>query len=586
MKISNLEIEKRLRGGTHNPSHNSDDFHILPTDRCLTCEINDLTGIGGGCLTCMGGNISDQIKNKPVEGLTTMKINDILNIIRENSNTSVIFGSYAYSAQYFPGDIDMRSIISACCTPEKVYKATEKILKKINTNLNRKRGIYFGEIKVGYDQRFMIDPKDPQFKTKITKLYNDGLLEDDEADFIMNLYDKGDKDSIDELNETFRLLYVLRWSREEIKKGSKKMRGNKKITLLDAIRQGTKIKIDLWASVQGRYIEVSNFYYMILYDPAKDIFQVLNVSPEKLNSDYITQMKAEVRKLSSPLFLNYFKMAKRMWLVARATKNKQLLDQLTPLFQGSLARLNQIKTDAETIMLILNGVKSPPYQTLIEQIDNFKTRLSYVNDIDLDFEKVYEYLDNILNNYKRYTYRFTKKMLKITNNNLDLFVKYIKEVIKKNTLAYLTSKNLYPVPSSFFSIPESSSREGEYLKQLYNKLYDTDIKHDPVGRKEMEEAGEGSGVHRRRALKRKRVSRVTRPKSTRRPKTKQQQSDDLIVETMFEVARDAARDNDLTELLSIIDMFNKNPVNRKLGDRVITAINKGLGGHHAYGTYT
>ena len=427
---------------------------------CSTCGINKIIGFGG-CLSCMGGEqIINEIRDKPEEGLTTHKIRDILNLTKFDKDSSMIYGSYLYSSQYFASDIDMRTMIIGCCTPEVIFKQTEKILKSIPKKMARKRGVYFGEIKVGYDLRFKLDVNDRDFIDNIIRLHNDNLLDNKQYNEIIKLHKNSDENSTDELKEIIRNLYVLRWSKDEIKKGVKMMIGNKKITLLDAISQGTQIKIDIWASINNRYIEVSNFYDMIIYNKGKVI--ILNPSSPNVNdksSSYIDHMKNEIRKFSSPVFENFFKMAKRMWALARTIKNEELLRTLTPLFQGNVARLNQIKTDIQTLLLILERVPKPPYQTIMDQIDNLKVRISYVDDIDIDFDIIYELLDGIVNNYKKYSYNFTKKQLNLTMDNLNTLVDYLKEIIREQTLKYLKINSLYPVPQYIFDIPGNESEQ-------------------------------------------------------------------------------------------------------------------------------
>ena len=68
-------------------------------------------------------------------------------------------------------------------------------------------------------------------------------------------------------------------------------------------------------------------------------------------------------------------MAKRIWGIARETKNKKILDIMTPLFQSSMARINKIVAEIETIILMAQNIRSMPWMTLLKQIDEFKLRL-------------------------------------------------------------------------------------------------------------------------------------------------------------------------------------------------------------------
>lgn len=477
-KISNTEVVSRLTAGSgsslsnNEPTSSTTESHSPDgrCDGCGTCSLLKIIDSSAGCLSCMGGSsIIEDLKYKPEEGLTTQKISDILDIVKVSDKKTVIFGSYVYSPQLYPGDIDMRSIVAGCCTEDVVYRKIRKILQDVPKKLKGSRGSYFGEVKAGYDLRFKLDVKSPDFMERVDKLHKSQLMEASERKMIRDLIGKNTDESLTIAQETIRMLYVLRWNQKEIVAGVKKMRGGKKITLLDALRQKTPVKSEIYAIVNGRYMEVSNFYYLAIYDKATQSFRVLNIGDCQLQSTYIDQMKKEVRKLSSPPFENLYKMSKRMWLIGRSTKDRRLLTALTPLFQGNTARISQIASDISTLILVLTEIKNPPRTSIIDQIDNIKTRISYATDIGLDFTMVYKLIDSILSENDG-SKRFNDDTRKGTIKTLKKLYEYLKSVIRVQTIDFLKQVRLYPVPQWIYSINDVSGKEIDYVGDMYTKM--------------------------------------------------------------------------------------------------------------------
>jgi hypothetical protein len=328
--------------------------------------------------------------------------------------------------------------------------------------------VYFGECKVGHDERFDLDIHSEGFQDLVEDLVDDELLDNDEYEFIKELYMRKTEDADMELKESLRLLYVLRWTRDELIAGKKTLRGGKSLSLIDAIKQLTKIKVEITATINGRYIEVSNFFYLVLYNKDEDTFRVLNVDTDQLQSTYIRQMKNEVIKLATPVFENVFKMAKRVWLIGRATKNEKLLSDLTPLFQGNIARVSQITSDISTLLGILKTISPPPHATIIEQIDNLKPRLAYANDVGIDFDIVYEAIDKIVSTHRR-SKRFTDQEKQRVIEVLTMVYEYLKGIVKTESIKYLTSKGLYPTPQWILNIPDGTGTEQEYVRTWFDK---------------------------------------------------------------------------------------------------------------------
>jgi hypothetical protein len=95
--------------------------------------------------------------------------------------------------------------------------------------------------------------------------------------------------------------------------------------------------------------------------------------------------------------------------------------------QSDLGRLSQLKSEIETIISILENIKSPPEKTIYEQIDNFRTRFANVYQIDFDEEG----MDNIIISILQ------KRDTSYSIENLKYILKYVKGLINKHTMEFL-----------------------------------------------------------------------------------------------------------------------------------------------------
>lgn len=402
----------------------------------------ELQGYGfGGCHACGGNfNIIMQKNKKAI----TDQIRESIELITRDKKKSQIFGSYVYRSQFYPSDIDIHEVVNVAPSRQKnVYKNMVKTIQDITKKIKKKRSIYFGEFKAGNDERFDIDVNDPDFLNKIDNLFLNKLLSKREYTQFVGLHalykQQNDCCAFDELTEELRQKKVIRWTQAEILKGHKKLVGNVKIKLEDAFKGETPIKIDIWAPINGRYIEITNFFFLVVYDKKAGTIKILNHK----YGDYVKNILEQVEKYSSKLFFNPFKMGKRIWGIARETKNLNLLNKLTPLYQSSIAKISQINAEIEVIILMLERLKSIPMKTILSQIDEFKIRLSYIYDIDFDEERVYRWIDGALRSYKNKRL-FIHKLTEIR--------RMLKDVVNVESVKYLKEKGLYPVPEFIYNI--------------------------------------------------------------------------------------------------------------------------------------
>jgi hypothetical protein len=409
----------------------------------------------GGCLQC-GGDIKNFLKMKPESSYDEDILKAYRLVISEDVENSKSFGSFIWAAQGYPGDIDVLETVTACCSKKAIVKKMKTTLIDIVKRILDRKGYYISEVKAGRDYRYMIEINDPMFIDKIKLLYDQHLFTDKEYESLITLYKHLDNDNKDVINEFLRNKYTLRWTPYEILNQVKILAGGIKKKLIDALGEKGYIKIDMIAPVDGRYIEFSNFFE--LYEEDKNgNKKIINLNKYPIFFDKLVD---EIRQLSTKTFFNPFKMAKRMWGYARITKNEDILVKLSPLFNGNIARMNQIKTDLGTIMIMFERFKSLPTKFLLKELDTMKSRISYLYDIVLDEELIYGVLDHIVYYFDHYVtdkrlkaYGFDpkekidrKKVIGLLKNLSD----YLKKIIYEYTLKYLSKNGLWPIPNGIF----------------------------------------------------------------------------------------------------------------------------------------
>ncbi len=368
------------------------------------------------------------------------------------------FGSFIFKVQTYPSDLDLIEKISKCCKPESLYDTVTTDYRNIVRKVLNTKGYYFTEGKNGYDNRFKIDIGKWNYSkmiwenfnlddvlSKIQDLYDKNLLKDSEYDQILSYIYNEELDSYNKytyINEFFRSLYTLRWSAEDVINGYIKVRGGKSITFREAVTHHSPIKIDVITNIHGRFVEVTNFFILVwIHENGKKI--MLN-----FEYNYENSIKKEIIKYDKSIkFKKPFKMAKRMWGIARYKQNTQYLNLLTPLFQSDIALLNQITSDIETIITLIENVSNPPYEEIMEEIDILKNKLNSFYETKLDNNLILSFL-SMINIGKVSREEYKENIIHILESLKD----YFKKIIGIDTINYLKYKNLYPVPSFFTTI--------------------------------------------------------------------------------------------------------------------------------------
>lgn len=404
-------------------------------------------GLGkGGCASC------GAIQKKNLDDLSE-NVKKAKQTISKDPKKSSIFGSYVYRGQTYPSDIDIHEVLESNISKEDAYNKMANALKTLVRRIQNQKGSYVGDIKAGIDERFILDPNDEKFGSIIEDWYNNGLIDKKEMNLLEQLYVNHD---INLLEEELRQLQVIRWKADEVLQGYKILPGNKRINLVDAMKGKSAIKIDMWTPINGDYNEVTNFFFVIYRHP-DGTFELLNAETK----DYLREMVKQIEKFHEKEFYNPFKAAKRMWGIARFTKNDELLNKLTPLFQGDMARINQVMSEISTIILMMENIKNLPIQTLRAQIDRFKDRLAYVYRVPIDDNYVSKLISNIVSHFANYNQKTIIAKLKELKD-------YLEKLRNEGTEEYLNKHRITSRDIEYIkNIPENKQLEPFILKALH-----------------------------------------------------------------------------------------------------------------------
>ncbi len=350
-------------------------------------------------------------------------IRDVVNIVTTQPDIIPV-GTFKYEIFKYPGDIDIFEDIETCCDYSvaklKVAMKIQEIIQKIKNS-----NVLFSDFKAGYDLRYKLyvgnigtEITDYNYRIvhrDVNALFHANLLTIDEYNKMIKLVKPHPTfDDIVELNELLREHWVLRWSEAELLQGYKTLRGNVRMYLDTAIGQGSIVKIDTISYVDGRFIEITNFFLITVLDK----YGKKTVITEELK-DYEESLLMDVYKYYET---NTLKSVKRLWMYLAFKQQICDLNLFTDLFKSNISLVSQVIADVETAILLsdktLNKEMLKKYdKNLLKQ--SLDTRLSIVKNIcdvskydKVSLEKLQKCLRNYVNNE-------TKKWL--ASKSIDLF---------------------------------------------------------------------------------------------------------------------------------------------------------------------
>lgn len=356
-------------------------------------------------------------------------------------------GSQKYKVHRYPGDIDIFEKVKECCN---LGEAVEKIVKHFQSlarNIYYSPNVYFGDFKAGLDERYdlnigkldidgkPIDYNPRIIRLQVDKLYNEGLITNKEyEEFCEKIRMKINREQWEELNDLKRRFYIVRWTLDEILMG-KKLIGPvgfvRELTLKEAITHKTICKLDIWAPIMGNYMEITNFFLLVLQEPignGKYREKPINIELGNIYTSLIGDIKHYGSKAhGSAGRRNSLKFAKRIWTLCSYIDDTETMKKLYPLFVSGAGILNQINSEIEVLVNLLEKVNRPPIDLIKEQVDRFKFRISQVYEFEVNEKVLNRLIDEIIATDDK------EKMVE----NLEKIVKILKKYIESYANFYL-----------------------------------------------------------------------------------------------------------------------------------------------------
>ena len=360
-------------------------------------------------------------------------------------------GSYKYSIQKWPSDVDLIETFEDCCTKDEVIKKFIKKLKQIVKDISKRKEHYFSEFKAGLDNRYDVDIGEcrngyyninPELKDMSLKLFENRLFNKDEITQILTIINDNiiDGDAYDTIFNIYRNRRILRWSAKEILQGFKNVDGTK-IPLSKALHDNTLVKIDMISLVENNFIEITNFIILYLTNQSGQKHEYIGYNIE--SNPPLDALPREIEKL---YFSNYyyspFKMIKRLFSLVSKTRDIEILQKIIPIISSDVALLYQLKSQIEVLLRILKIIKNPPMKKISEQLDKMKTRISNILQFNnTEKQNIYNLIKKV-NSSSTQIYKKMGILYFINHNIFNPKINYL-------SITYLNEVNLNPPPSLF-----------------------------------------------------------------------------------------------------------------------------------------
>ncbi len=394
------------------------------------------------------------LAEKPVSSYTIPTIEAVDMISSKFGKLSPV-GSFIYKIQRYPGDIDlMENIIKVKNGKDpikEIENSIQEIIRKVKKETLGKTNFFLGDVKAGIDIRFV--PIDKAFGEIIgnkiigynyeksfialENLKKQKAIDDKEYDEMKDLLKR--KPTLEEHHILHDLIHekkILRWGMNELLRGYKKVKTNKKITLYDAIQQPEIVKIDLWYWLTPRFVEITNFLRLFVRDKKK--LKRINVK----EPSYVPDMKKQMQKyLFDKYHFNPFKALKRMLVLSFIAKDDKTSKLLTRLMSTGNAILYQIVGDMKVLMEMTEKLDAPPYEKMGIEVDEMKERISRVYEFKIP-DTIYKKVNTL---YEAFSSGNKRRIILI----LDDLIKHLSSILNFHTIAWLKKKKILPLSKKY-----------------------------------------------------------------------------------------------------------------------------------------
>jgi hypothetical protein len=341
-----------------------------------------------------------------------------------------IVGSMSLRSQVYAGDYDANERIVLKEGKNQALKLLTSKFKSIVKEVKKLPLTYVSDIKSGSVEEWRIISRPYNFsesRKQLERLYSEKIID-------REMYLEGKKRikrnpsdlEVLLLEQDFRP-NIIRWSVSEVLVGYKKLVDGRRFTLEEAFSTPTITKLDVVSWVQNnRFTDFSMIYEFsangtILNPSLRDFEESV------LENIYVLHSQKQ-----------YYKMAKRIFALAKYNKNTEALKVLSPLFNGDLGRLYIVYGDIGTIESMFETERFLPYSKLEFEFDQFKGRLSnislkrYISQEDSIFKDIDELV--AINKVASNKQKILSMLGSIKKRLLELLSHYSKEYLQKHNL--------------------------------------------------------------------------------------------------------------------------------------------------------
>lgn len=316
---------------------------------------------------------------------------DVLSIIEAMSFSKGdkvdIVGSMSLKSQQYAGDYDMiETVPLKYKTDKQALKAAVRMFQSIVRTLLNKKHCFIGDIKAGIVEDWVVIPESSQVKNgrvvgynaldareKAKMLNTMNILTEEEYKYVdKRLIQDPSPDDFLDMKKQFRF-HLIRWTAEEVLKGSVQLRNGRTYTLEEAFKSPAIIKLDTIAYVENnRFTDFSIIYLLFNNEKALNAVNM---------SNNIQSIKNDLQYYLSKG--DYFKASKRMFSLAKRSERSKELQCLNKMMNGDLGRLYSLTSDIGTLLYLLENEKNIPIDKIQYEIDQFRRRLGNIYTVEV-----------------------------------------------------------------------------------------------------------------------------------------------------------------------------------------------------------
>ena len=335
-------------------------------------------------------------------------------------------GSMPLRSQLYAGDYDAVEIVEIGGERQTAVREFVKRFKDSVRRVMNRGKTYISDIKCGSVEEWKVvtEPYDAAASAEnLTRLHKDRIVSDEQYAAERKLLKPASELSRLELLFVRHELRhnIVRWTGLEVLRGHKTLIDGRKYTLEEAVQADTIIKMDVVAWVQNnRFTDFSCIY---------NFKNKGNPVSARSDPDIIGSIRDNMYVLKSQG--NYFKMAKRMFALAKIQKKTRTIELLSPMFTGDLGRLYHVYGDIGTLESLLEMEEELPYKEIKLEVDQFKGRLSNI----------------VLNGYLTSEHKILDEIEKAeSKKTMETALKKLKdrlyEIMSHNAKLYLTKRGI------------------------------------------------------------------------------------------------------------------------------------------------